>query len=185
MIRFLDGPAADLALALRRAPVLLRVVRTPRGGWDALDQLDDVPAPREAIFVYRRVSAVTRYHLLVRGKGKRASGFYARADYRYVPEQPADADARDTAAWRAWCQAVQAREPGGGAEPVEGGDQAQREAQRGKAVVIGQDSAESGSIGENRAESAGSGNITSLSRAGCSPRSDGWAGRDSNPQPSA
>jgi hypothetical protein len=116
VIRFLDGPAAGVSLMLRRAPVVLRVVsRPPRGkddtvahglAWDALDQLDDLPEPRETVHVYRRQRDPTWFHLCIRGKGKRAAGFYAVADYRLYWRQPDGTITRDTAAWRAWCEDV-------------------------------------------------------------------------------
>ena len=105
MVKFLDGPAAGVTLSLHRAPVLLRVVRSRNGNWDALDQLDDEPKPSETIHVYRLASEVTNIHLCIRGKGKRGSGWYAMAEYRELPEQPGDEHTRSTEAWRAWCQA--------------------------------------------------------------------------------
>ncbi len=103
MIRFLDGPAEGVTLRLRRAPLVLRAVRSPAGEWDALDQLGDRPRPSETIVVYVRASAVTQYHLLVRGKNRQAGGWYLDAKYRLLGEQPSDAEARDVALWRAWC----------------------------------------------------------------------------------
>ena len=49
MTRFLDGPAAGVLLALRRAPLYLRVVYHAKREepWDALDQLADVPGEHE------------------------------------------------------------------------------------------------------------------------------------------
>lgn len=44
MITFRDGPAAGQVLQLRRVPVLLRVVCSSRGNWDALDQLAELAA---------------------------------------------------------------------------------------------------------------------------------------------
>lgn len=102
MIRFLDGPAKDVELRLRRAPILLRAVRSSRGNWDALDQLDDQPRPGETIVVYVRATAVSTYHLCVRGRNRAAGGFYLRADYRVLDEQPEQDHVRETAAWQAW-----------------------------------------------------------------------------------
>jgi hypothetical protein len=102
MITFRDGPAAGVELMLRRAPTYLRVVRGRTGNWDALDQIDDTPTKGETIFVYRITGTRSHYHLCARGRGKKASGYYARADYVFVPEQPADAELRETEAWRAW-----------------------------------------------------------------------------------
>lgn len=102
MIRFLDGPAKDVKLRLRRAPLVLRAVRSPSGEWDALDQLGDAPRPGETIVVYVRASDVGSYHLCVRGKNRAAGGWYLDARYRVLDEQPADDQVRETAAWRAW-----------------------------------------------------------------------------------
>lgn len=102
MVSFLDGPAAGQSLALRRAPKLLRVVRGRGGAWDALDQLDDEPKRTEQIYVYLRQEdpKPTWIHLCMRPRS--ASGTYWTADYRYLPEQPADSQIRGTAAWRSW-----------------------------------------------------------------------------------
>lgn len=107
MITFLDGEAAGQTLMLRRAPKLLRVVKSSRGNWDALDQLNDQPKPTEKIFVYERRDdlEVSTYHLCIRGKGKGGSGYYYRASYSVFPEQPADALIRTTDAWRSWASA--------------------------------------------------------------------------------
>lgn len=103
MVNFLDGPAGGVKLALRRIPILLRVVRAGRR-WDALDQLDDEPEPRETIFVYRRADDVPirKYFICSRGRGKRESGLYWEASYRVLPEQPADDQVRSTEAWQTW-----------------------------------------------------------------------------------
>lgn len=105
MITFLDGPAAGVSLMLRRAPKLLRATCARNGKWDALDQLVDEPTASEAIHVYALASDVRSFHLLIRGKGKKAGGFYVTAEYRHVAEQPADEHVRTTEAWRAWCWA--------------------------------------------------------------------------------
>lgn len=105
MITFRDGPARGQVLQLKRAPRLLRVVCSKSGEWDALDQLGDTPAAGESITVYQLdPSTVSRYHLLCgRGKGGRnASGWYLRAEYFVLSEQPADEQVRDNAAWQAW-----------------------------------------------------------------------------------
>jgi hypothetical protein len=104
VVSFLDGPAAGVTLSLRRVPKLLRVVRSSKGEWDALDQLDDLPAADERITIYRRRDdlAVTKYHLLFRGKDKGRSGWYWNASYSVIAGQPRDSDVRDTASWQAW-----------------------------------------------------------------------------------
>jgi hypothetical protein len=111
MVTFLDGPAKCETLQLRRVPQLLRVVRSRQGEWDALDQLDDEPKATETIVVYRRRDdlQVSRYHILT-GRPRRAgSGFYWMASYSVLPDQPADDQVRETAAWRAWATAWLAR----------------------------------------------------------------------------
>lgn len=106
MIEFLDGPAAGQSLPLRRAPKLLRVVRSRSGEWDALDQLEDEPKLSEQIFVYRRRDdlPISRYHLLCGRRAKRATGWYWRASYSVIDPQPGEHDIRVTAAWRAWAE---------------------------------------------------------------------------------
>lgn len=96
MSRFLDGPAEGQSLLLRRAPKLLRVVRSDAGDLDALDQLADTPKVDETITVYERVTAPSTVHIKMR------CGWYQIAEYRQTSRQPDDATARSTAAWRAW-----------------------------------------------------------------------------------
>jgi hypothetical protein len=100
MMRFLDGPAEDHCLNLKRAPLLLRVVIDADGTVDALDQLHDRPKPSEAIHVYRRVGKPTRYHALC--TPRRLSGWFIMADYLLHDRQPSDAVLRDQHAWREW-----------------------------------------------------------------------------------
>lgn len=98
MTTFLDGPAAGVALTIRRTPRLLRVVRSWTGRWDALDQLGDEPKPWEEITVYRLVG-VTGIACRRSGRGR---GCFPMATYRVVEPQPAADQVRDTAAWREW-----------------------------------------------------------------------------------
>lgn len=108
MTRFLDGPAVDVVLALRRAPVFLRAVRDRESArvrdWDACDQLEDRPSPNETVVVYRRVSAPFRAHI---NRGRRHGGcmWVEAADYRVIDPQPDDATLRDNNAFRAWAWA--------------------------------------------------------------------------------
>lgn len=97
-MRCLDGPAQGVSLSLRRAPILLRVVRGPRGRWDALDQLDDVPRPGESIHVYRLVPG-TRSFMCIR-----PGGCFEHGDYTHVSDAPAEETLRDTDRWRAWAE---------------------------------------------------------------------------------
>lgn len=106
MLRFLDGPAAGKTLTCTRAPIYLRVVEDADGTFDALDQLTDVPEPGERIHVYRMAEDHGMVHYDGRDKqGRRFGRTEQCADYRLNPEQPDDATVRDTALWRAWCQA--------------------------------------------------------------------------------
>lgn len=117
MTTFLDGPAAGVTLSLSRAPLLLRVVQTKAGQWDALDQLDDTPRFGETIHVYQQASFDGRVHLCRSGKG---SGWFVIASYRLFPRPPADHEIRTTAAWRAWTTA-QVTPDGQLKTPPEGG----------------------------------------------------------------
>lgn len=101
MTAFIDGPAVGQTLFLKRAPLLLRVVRSSRG-WDALDQPTDAPQKDERVFVYVRATDVRQMHVRRSGGG----GFFAGADYRFLPEQPDDAIIRDAARWQAWTEAT-------------------------------------------------------------------------------
>lgn len=107
MSDFLDGPAAGVSLSLRRSPLLLRVVCTSNGDpkWDALDQLSDTPAAGEDIYVYRKVKDDGTVHIDGVRNGKRFGQWLSMATYAVVREQPDDATMRDTAQWRAWCEA--------------------------------------------------------------------------------
>lgn len=100
MVKFLDGPAEGQVLALRRAPLLLRVVRDQAGEFDALDQLEDEPREGEAITVYRRIGEAARVHL----KMRKGSGWYQLAEYRVLPVQPLDQVARRREGWQAWAR---------------------------------------------------------------------------------
>lgn len=101
MIRFLDGPATGVLLVLHRAPLFLRVVLSADGTWDALDQLDDLPAMDEAIHVYRRVGEAGWVH--VDCDRPRRGAWYATGEYRLAAAQPADDVVRDRTRWQEWC----------------------------------------------------------------------------------
>lgn len=110
MVNLKDGPAEGVSLVLRRAPIYLRVTFNHRVAnrvcsrgsserkWDALDQLDDEPKPHETVWVYKRVTPPTRYHM----KAGRSSGWYVMADYRLHSVQPPDHVTRSNAEWQAW-----------------------------------------------------------------------------------
>lgn len=74
MTSFAGGPAAGVSLLLRRAPLYLRAVTGPDGKWDALDLLDDAPAPNETVVAYRRVGTASAMMLDWTEKGKRRGG---------------------------------------------------------------------------------------------------------------
>ncbi len=105
MSTFLNGPAEGTNLTLGRSPYFLRVVRTPEGKWDALDQLDDTPSPDEEIHVYRIASEPMTSHVDGRDPktGKRFGRWMSIADYVFHDEQPDDRTARYKAAWQEWC----------------------------------------------------------------------------------
>lgn len=100
-IRFLDGPAANQVLNLRRAPVVLRVVQSSRGNWDALDQVGDVANAQERIYLYG-LQSVPRFHF-IRSSQKSLSGGWANAEYSFMCKQPAEFTMRDNDLWNAWC----------------------------------------------------------------------------------
>ena len=102
-MKCIDGPAAGVNLLVRRASILLRVVCSASGKWDALDQVDDSPKADEVIFLYRMEKFVGRAFVCVRGKGG-GGGAKEMADYKFMPEQPSDADMRDSKRWLAWCE---------------------------------------------------------------------------------
>jgi hypothetical protein len=90
MIRFLDGPAAGVALKLRNAPEVLRVVRDLAGAWDALDAPGDEPRPDEEVFLYRRTRMIGFVHIdYVTKDRRRAAKTIAKAEYRHEPRPAA------------------------------------------------------------------------------------------------
>lgn len=100
MTTFLDGPAKGKTLMLKRAARFLRVVEND-GSFDALDQPCDVPTPNEKLYAYTVVGDVGHCHIHAsRGRG----GFYPIANYKLVEAQPTEAEMRDNASWRAWCE---------------------------------------------------------------------------------
>lgn len=101
MTTFIDGPAKGQALALRRSPMFLRVVRKGEGPtWDALDQPEDTPYDDEYVFAYKLSKDLGVCHLN-RGGGR--SGFYKIAEYSFIQPQPPFHILRNTELWRGWC----------------------------------------------------------------------------------
>lgn len=105
MVRFLDGPAEGVELALSRAPMFLRVVVDETTlKWDALDQLDDTPGPSERVHVYRRDGGTGETFACTRGHGCAHS---VDASYRHLPNVDGE-QLRDMGRWREWAQAPEA-----------------------------------------------------------------------------
>ncbi len=105
MITFTDGPACGQILSLSRSPIMLRVgYNRVTHKWDALDQVDDRADRNDSIFVYRIDGYQGMAHVDGRDPktGKRFGRWEAMASYALLPEQPADADVRENAAWQQW-----------------------------------------------------------------------------------
>jgi hypothetical protein len=98
VIRILDGPAAGQVLALRRAPLYLRLVRTVGGDWDALDQREDQCSADELPHAYERIGEASTVHVRM----SRGSGWYQVAEYRAIVDQPDEATMRSNQRWRDW-----------------------------------------------------------------------------------
>jgi hypothetical protein len=111
VITFLDGPAKGVELALRRVPKYLRVVRSCRGKWDALDQLDDEPRPREQIFVYVRRDDLPQSKMFVRASKRSLSGVWFTCSYTFLQEQPEDFNVRTTWMWQQWASRQNSTRP--------------------------------------------------------------------------
>lgn len=83
--------------------MFLRVTNDVDGTWDALNWLEDVAKPTEAIFVYRIIAPPTWMHLN-RGRGK--SGFFWCGRYQLFTPKPTDEEVRANVAWAAWVAAT-------------------------------------------------------------------------------
>jgi len=118
MTRFTDGPCAGTVLHLSRAPMFLRAVIAPNGTVDALDKLDDTPAPDENIYAYIICGEVSSGFVDGRDPktGKRWGRTFEGAPYRLFEHQPDDATMRDQKKWSAWCHEAAQRH----AEKVQG-----------------------------------------------------------------
>lgn len=97
MMTLCDGPAQGV-YAVKRAPLYLRAVVDGEAK-DVLDQPDDAPRDGEAVYVYRRMGRAGRVHVNL-GR-RRGTGFYAIADYEYLPGVDGEA-LRDNERWQAW-----------------------------------------------------------------------------------
>lgn len=104
MITFKGGPAEGQSLCLKRAPILLRVVRDSTGNWDALDRLDDMPRLDERIYAYVRDGTPGWVHIDGTRGGRRYGETLLSASYYFCEKQPSDEVARNTASWREWCE---------------------------------------------------------------------------------
>jgi hypothetical protein len=116
--KFEGGPAAGVRLTLKRAPKYLRVVRDSEGKWDALDALDDTPAPGEAVIAYRKVSDDGAGFIdYTDGRGRRCGTSFISATYAVCDPQPPDDVLRDRERWAEWATAEHAREQAAKEEP--------------------------------------------------------------------
>lgn len=100
----LRGGPVEGTYAAKRAPVYLRGVVDAEGERDVLDLLEDTPRAQEQVYVYRRVGEAGHVHLRMSGAARRASGFYALADYEYLPDVDGE-QVRERDAWHAWVHA--------------------------------------------------------------------------------
>jgi hypothetical protein len=90
MIRMLDGPAQGVALELKNAPEVLRVVKAADGTWDALDAPGDFPRPDEHVYLYRRHGSpgVAMIDYVDRVTGRRRGKSVMIAQYRFIEAEP-------------------------------------------------------------------------------------------------
>lgn len=109
MSRILDGPAGPTALANARAPRFLRLVIDDAGKVDCLDQLEDTPAAAERVHVYELELGTYHGVALVRMARPATCVPMATGDYRHRPDVDGET-VRETASWRAWCEAQVAPE---------------------------------------------------------------------------
>lgn len=97
MIEAIDGPAKGKTFAIRRAPLMLRLVHDEeRDAWDALDQIEDKPNTHEKVYVYKREPNTWSF-VCVRPGGRYETGLY-----RHVPFDGDEAVLYETSAWQEW-----------------------------------------------------------------------------------
>lgn len=104
MMKLVDGPAKGTYMC-KRAPLYLRAVVNDKGGTDALDMPSDTPTDLETIHVYRRIGGHSIVHLNM--ADRRMSGFYARADYEWMPDVDGEY-VRETTTWQRWVEEAEA-----------------------------------------------------------------------------
>lgn len=97
-VQLLDGPCKGDYL-VKRAPVFLRAVRKETGEADLLDQVNDLPAKNEKVFVYQIEGEAGWIHLKMAERSQ--SGFYALAKYRFMPDVDGE-ELRDNTIWQDW-----------------------------------------------------------------------------------
>lgn len=117
MSTFLNGPAADVSLVIRRAPLYLRAVQSAKKGeWDALDQLNDEPKPKEKVFAYRKIRDVMKGFMdgQTKGGGRRTGTYFEHGEYVFVEPQPNDEIMRSREKWQEWCFQQVAKEKDNG-----------------------------------------------------------------------
>jgi hypothetical protein len=97
-VQLLDGPCKGDYL-VKRSPVFLRAVRKETGETDLLDQVNDLPAKNEKVFVYQIEGEAGWVHIKMVRRSE--SGFYALATYRYLPDVDGE-KLRDNTIWQDW-----------------------------------------------------------------------------------
>src|SRR5690606_12130199 len=92
-------------MSLDRCPLLLRVVQSPDGKWDALDQLADKPEDNEAIHLYWLASDVSSAFIDgADANGKRWGRYCNMAIYTPFPHPPPEEVMRVIDHWQLWCK---------------------------------------------------------------------------------
>lgn len=108
------NPPADVFLQHGTSRGPIHLARTPRflrfviqgTDWlslDALDQMEDTPAPDETVIVAELVS---RGNIHIDGadkRGRRTASWVSTATYKQVHNPPPREVAADTQQWQAWC----------------------------------------------------------------------------------
>lgn len=105
-VELVDGPCKGNYL-VKRAPVFLRAVHKENGENDLLDQVEDMPATDEKVYVYHMEGSPGTVHI----HGAKIHGWYALARYYYLPDVDGET-LRDNATWQAWATDRMAKLPG-------------------------------------------------------------------------